>query len=380
MFKLVVNSDDNVNFYIDTLVNYYATGKVYDLTRFVKTDSIDVSRADLLNEIKFKFKESKTVLSKQFKNVSGFYYGDEEIKLTDDGTSTGKPINGSSLNVELPFEQISYDRLLDNGSDTNVMVGTITDENRNRVNPEPHIFYNINVNLGNKRIGFLNETGSRSECTRLNIPSHSIDLQDPQYCLTFGIERDEFTSIASEKNLYSNYWQDYILSIFNIKRRNYKMSALLPLSTLLKLRLNDILKIKGNFYRIDNYNVNLITRETTLNLITAFDKIIGGFNSNVTQLFADWTAQEQSISIPNIGNSTVDVDDETWLDATIVGTNVFFNFAENTTGLTRITDTTITNLESGQTIIITATQYGKVVTFDSEDITFDNNLITADNG
>ena len=158
------------------------------------------------------------------------------------------------------------------------------------------------------------------------------------------------------------------------------MSALLPLSTLLKIRLNDILKIKGNFYRIDNYNVNLITRETTLNLITAFDKIIGGFNSNVTQLFADWTAQEQSISIPNIGNSTVDVDDETWLDATIVGTNVFFNFAENKTGLTRITETTITNLESGLTIIITATQYGKVVTFDSTDITFDNNLITADNG
>lgn len=376
MFKLVVNSDDNVNFYIDTLVNYYAQGKVYDLTRFVKTDSIDVQRADLLNEIKFKFKEPKTILNRQFQKNTGSYYGDEEAKLTDDGTANGKPINGSSLSVELPFEQVVYERLFP----TNIQYGAIIDESSNRVSIEPHIFYNINVNLFDKRLGFLDAGGARSECTTLNIPSHSIDLQDPQYKMSFGVEYDEFTYVSNENNLYTNYWKDYIDSIYNIKRRNYKMSAILPLSTLLKLRLNDIIQIKGNYYRIDNYNVNLITRETTLNLITAFDKIIGGFNSNVTRLYADWTAQEQSVSIPNIGNSTVDVDDETWLSATIVGTNVFFNFTENTTGLTRITDTTITNLESGQTIIITATQYAKGVTFDSTDITFDNNLITFDNG
>jgi hypothetical protein len=130
------------------------------------------------------------------------------------------------------------------------------------------------------------------------------------------------------------------------------------------LKLNDILEIKNNYYRIDNFNINLLTRAVTLNLINAFDAVINGF----------------TVSIPNIGNSTVAVDDDTWLFATIEATNVFVTFLQNNTGLPRFNNVTVTNLESLQTIEIFITQNGGVVEFDNDEITFDNLLITFDNG
>lgn len=383
MFKLVVISDDNENIYIDTIDNYYAQGQVWNISRYVKTDTLEVSRGNLLNEIKFNFKDPITILNNQFKKSTGLGYGDEQILLTDDGTPTGKPLEGEALTIEVPFEQVIYERLpdLSDGILTNIQYGGIFDDKIEPVNPAPHIFYNINTTIGGKTIGYINDAGVKEQLTgNINTPSHSIDWAQPQYNLTFGIENNEWNNIASENTLYSNHYLNYVSSIFHPKRRSFKYNAVLPLRILLQLQLNDILEIKNNYYRIDNFNLNLLTREISLNLINAFDLTIAGFTSDVNELFADYTAQTQSISIPNIGNSTVSVDDGTWLDATIVGTIVYFDFEQNNTGLTRFNNATITNTDTLQTINIFVTQYGTVVTFDNGEITFDTNLITWDNG
>ena len=41
-----------------------------------------------------------------------------------------------------------------------------------------------------------------------------------------------------------------------------------------KLELNDVLKIKDNYYRINDYNLNLTNGTTDLNLISSFDILI----------------------------------------------------------------------------------------------------------
>jgi hypothetical protein len=377
MFKLVVISDDNENLYIDTINNYYARGKVWNISRYVKTDTLEVSRGNLLNEISFKFKEPTTILNKQFKTLTGQAYGDEETKLTDTGLPDGKPLEGTALTIELPFEQIVYERL----PDTYIMYASIIDENLSPVNPAPHIFYNLSVNHPEYPIGYINDVGAKELLnTKINTAFHSVDAAEPQFNLTFGSEFNEWNNIASENTLYSNHYKDYVESIFNIKRRNFKYSAVLPLRILLQLQLNDILEIKGNYYRIDNFNLNLLTRDVQLNLINAFDLTIGGFNADVSSLTADYEAQTQSISVPNIGNSTVAIDEDSWLSSTIVGTNIFFDFSENLTGFTRFNNAIITNLETLQTIDIFITQFSKIITADNNIITFDNNLITFDNG
>ena len=130
----------------------------------------------------------------------------------------------------------------------------------------------------------------------------------------------------------------------------------MPLRILLQLQLNDILEIKNNYYRIDNYSLNLLTREVSLNLINSFDVTINGMTSNISELYADNTAQTQSVSITNLGNPSLNDDGATWLSMTYSGSNVYYNFLANTTGLQRTTNTIITNLDTLQTIEIFVTQ------------------------
>lgn len=360
MFKLVVIADDYDNIYIDTFNNYYAQGGVYNISKYIKTDNLEVSRGNLLNEINFSFKEPKTLLNTQFKINTGQGYGDEATLLTDDGTPSGTPLEGDSLGVEVPFEQIIYEKLIDlNGNAyTNIMYGGIFNDKIEPVNPDVHIFYNINTAIGSKTIGFIDDLGVRTQLnTNINTPSHSVDFVLPDFNLNFGIENNEWNNVASEKTLYLNYYRNYIESIFNIKRRSFSYKAILPLRLLLKLELNDVLEIKNNYYRIDNYNLNLLTKEITLNLINSFDLVLGAMTTAITSLFADNTEQVQSVYVNNLGNPLFDVDGATWLSLTYSGNNVYYSFLENLTGLDRITNTTITNTETLEVVEILVTQY-----------------------
>lgn len=360
MFKLVVIADDYDNIYIDTFNNYYSQGGVYNISKYIKTDSLEVSRGNLLNEINFSFKEPKTLLNTQFKTNTGQGYGDEATLLTDDGTPSGTPLEGDSLGIEVPFEQIIYERLpdLNDNSLTNIMYGGIFNDKIEPVSPDVHIFYNINTAIGSKTIGFIDDLGAKTELSEnINTPSHSVDFVIPDYNLNFGIENNEWNNVASENTLYLNYYRNYIESIFNIKRRSFSYKAILPLRLLLKLELNDVLEIKNNYYRIDNYNLNLLTREITLNLINSFDLVLGAMTTTVTNLFADNTEQVQSVYVNNLGNPLFDVDGVSWLSLTYDGNNVYYSFLENTTGLDRTTNTTITNTETLEVIEILVTQY-----------------------
>lgn len=382
-FKLVVIANEFDNVYVNTLKSYYASGRVWNVSKYIKMDSLDVSRGTLLNEIRFKFSEPTTLLNTQFATQTGTAYGDEITLLTEDGTPTGAPLDGDSLDFEIPFEQIVYERLIDINDEatTNIMYGGIFDETISPVNPKAHIFYNILTPVLSKPIGFLDESNNKSIInTNINTMSHSIDFENPAYNFVFGIENNEWTNIAREESLYFNYHKDYVESIFNIKRRTFKYEGIFPLRILLQLQLNDVLEINHNYYRIDNYTLNLINGNISLSLINSFDNTIAGFNSNVYAIYADFQAQEQSIYVTNLGNFSLNISSGTWLDWYSSGSNIFFVFEENNTGQTRTTDVTITNTDTLQVIEIFVQQKPRIVTSDNNIIKSDSNITTSDNG
>lgn len=363
MFKLVVIADNYNNIYVETQNNYYAQGSLIDISRYVKTDSIDVSRGNLLNEINFKFKDPTTILNSQFKKITSQGYGDEATLLTDDGTPSGTPLEGDSLTIDLPFEQIIYERLpdLNGGEMTNIMYGAIIDEKLEPVSPDLHIFYNQAIPIGaTKPIGFINDEGDKEiliSPMNINTPSHSIDFTLPDFNLNFGIENNEWDNTQSEKTLYSNYYANYIENIFNIKRRNFDYKAILPLRIMLRLKLNDVLKIKGNYYRIDNYTYNLLSGETSFNLINIFDYRIGNLVASPNQLFATYLPQTMSISVSGFTTGTAVLDDDSWLSVSIVGSNFFFEFSENETISDRANSCLITDSTTGNTVEVLILQY-----------------------
>ena len=196
------------------------------------------------------------------------------MNLTD---SNGVPLDGNSLDYKIPFEQIVFERLLDLDDNqlTNIQYGSIIDESLNPVNPKPVIYYNNIVSLGTKQLSFIDDTGTQVILgTDINTASHVFPLDTKTYSTVFGAEFSTWDGTLIQNTLYINYHKNYIESIFNIKRRDFSFDAILPLEILSALKLNDVLKIKDNYYRIDNFTLNLINGKSKLNLINSFDNTI----------------------------------------------------------------------------------------------------------
>src|SRR5690606_1132539 len=154
--------------------------------------------------------------------------------------------------------------------------------------------------------------------------------------------------------LYSNHYQRYIESIFNIKKRSFSYSAVLPLHIILKLQLNDILKIKESYYRIDKYNFNLLTGKTSFDLINSFDASIGGVVAP-KGYYTDYTAKTDKIYISNLSNASIDIlsyGGYVFLAVSTNGNLLVIDFEENPGADERGVYLKITNSKNTQTIYV----------------------------
>jgi hypothetical protein len=372
MYRLVIIPTGENEYYVNTVEGYYSEGANYDITKYIDWNSYDVERGDMLNQIKFKFSDPQTILNIQYKKINGVGYGDEDLRIYVDQNNPTELIDGDSLTVELPFEQIVYEHLVnqENGEYTTTQYGAIIDEDLEPANPKAHIFYSALAPVSGYRLGFINDAGVKVILdTFINVPIHSdIFSTQSQYSTTFAANINEWNQTYMNSNLYTNHYKDYIEAIFNVKKRTTKHTAYLPLHIITKLALNDILYIKGNYYRMDNYTYNLLTGEAKLELVNTFDNTLNPFRSNTGSVYTDFRAKTENVSVTNLTGATptkVDAGFGTsWAIVSIVEPNILeVIFEENNTGSERDMFISLSAVDSKETSIY-INQSGTVLTFD----------------
>ena len=384
-FKLVIVPQDNGTLYIDTLSSYYSAGTVYDVSKYIDFESYNVERGQILNEIELKFQEPTTILNIEFEKNNDRGYGDEELKLKDDN---GKLLDGESLTFTLPFEQIVYERLTDqaSGDITNIQYGAVIDEDLEPASPKAHIFYNLVADTTNSRIGFIDYLSVKTQLNALiNTPYHHYGVNLPTYATVFKNEFSTWDGASMDNNLYSNHYQSYVNNIFNIKKRTFIFNAVLPIHIATKLQLNDTLIIKGNYYRIDKYSYNLLTGKSVLTLINNFETSIGEPSASNDIIYSNYIAKTEVTQVTNLqDSSTIKVDNgwgTTWATITTNNNNLEIALDEfsttngdvrsmiiRTTGISEVADIYVNQSDKGK----------KPLTFDSEIIKFDSDIITWD--
>lgn len=386
-FKLVIIPQDDGTFYVDTLNRYYSKGKIYDITKYIDFESYDVSRGELFSEINFNFEEPDTILNQEFAKNNGLAYGDEELKLTDQPNGLGEPLDGDNYDIEVPFETVVYDRLnnVETNERTNIMYAPFISEDREASFPKTNFFYNIPQNTTATPMRYItNNSVIQSIAGSINTAFHSDSVLGGGDAFIFSSEYSEWSGNLIDFNLYTNYHQRYIDSIFSIKRRNYSFSAVLPMWLATTLNLNDVLKIKGNYHRIDNYTTNINNGKTNFKLINSFANDLSNLvDGNTTKYtgYAETTetirtnSESTAVSLVDIGFGTA------WATFTIVGDNVNVTASENNTGSDR---SILINLTDGdgkrtETDVLFIQEDGNI-TADNTLITADNTIITADNG
>jgi hypothetical protein len=243
-----------------------------------------------------------------------------------------KLIDGGTLEVKLPFEQIYFEKLTDQNTavteaNTNIQTGVILDDNLNQVVPKAVLHYISKQDISATPIRFVNDLAADVVLnTSLIIPIHHFGVESPVYANLFEAEFSNFTGESLVNNLYSIHYKDYVTAIFELKRRTFMYTANLPIQIVTRLELNDVIAIGQIDYRINKYSYNLLNGLTKLELINGFDTTLQNrvyIPSTITvgQLFENLVFNVEGIDTDYVITRIDTGDGVTWVTTSVIGTD-----------------------------------------------------------
>lgn len=260
MWNLTCYGTSPTDFNIETVDDFYANAETYDLSKYVKTDTIEVNRIKWYKRIAFTFQKSTSYVQGLFWGVNGRGYGDLSESFDADG---------SEYKIELPFEKLLFENI---GGISSLQVGKSLNNNLQPYIPKPVILTDLNngntVPIGgsiayNYGIGSVNVSKIRSL-------GNEFILGTTYFSNCWGSESSVFPGNSINNSLYLTRYLNYLTNLFSKKARLVKLSAMLPNSLVQKIKLSNRIQIKDTRYLINSMTTDLTTLETKLELITDF--------------------------------------------------------------------------------------------------------------
>ena len=278
LFNLTAFQDDNGDIKVQTLDQFFAASdKIYDITQYLDKDTISIDSVVPYRKIDFKYKGNETFLSKYHKNIFNQEWGS-----LNSNTELGLGDNrfGSDYTVEIPFEHMKFERLIDIDDDSavDIQIGWSVDEKQDPAIGEPLLFYAVShpIKKEIKIINFDSSTTTIAQGTNVYMPSNSRELGDDledSANINFNAERNEFSNQPFNNTLFKQFYQNYIKEIFDKHRRITKTKAYLPHRILLNIKLNDKILITDKLYKINTLSTDYQRLLTTLELVNTRDVV-----------------------------------------------------------------------------------------------------------
>ena len=269
MFNLTAYVQNNI-VVVKTLNSFYATSNVYDITKYISTDTKAINVALPFKQIEFGYEDTKQLLALKHNQQFNYEWGKELYNQSPE-------IDGDIYKITLPFSHFKYERIYDiNGSvQKNIQWGYSATDNFNSATGnyeaalcKPLLFYPI-LQTG-VSMSFKDTTSTHQEITSYILPSNSRSLVSATSTsnINFKAELNEWTATNNfTGTLFELYYKDYIMHVFNPKNRLTTLKAYLPLSILLNFKLNDRMQIIDKLFIINKITTNLTTGESNLELL-----------------------------------------------------------------------------------------------------------------
>ena len=261
MFNLTCFSSNGIDYTIETLEKYYLDGEIVDLTKYVKTDAINLNRVKTYKKINFLYEKSESLVNVGFLSANGIDYGNLSFDTTNDG---------EEYSIKLPFEDLNFNNLKDK-----LQVGYALKTDLQNYIPKPIILYDYNqlelTTLTDTTLFFSTGIlggGPGSPYTSYKAFGQEYNDGTNTYSLNFPDQQSTLTNVLITNSLYQTYYSKYIENIFNYRARLVKVTAILPISVLTSLKLNNRILIRDKRYIINSFTTDLTTGEATFELIT----------------------------------------------------------------------------------------------------------------
>jgi hypothetical protein len=254
-----------VNTYeIVPLDDWYSAGAVIDITEFTDKTEIGIDRVKLYKKIGFAFEQSNSLMNKAFFEQGLKEYGNTEYQY---------PYDGGEFTIKVPFENLLFNQFTSGGTPTGLQVGYSLDSAFAPYIPKPCLLYKFGgVNL----VDHIHFTDGSSHNTTNDYTMFGQDLTDNgiNYSTNFAPETSSYWLTPIQQSIFATYYFPYLTNLFNPKNRLTTIKANLPVSILTGLQLNDRLIIRDKRYLINEMKTNLVTGETTFQLLNDFMPVL----------------------------------------------------------------------------------------------------------
>ena len=292
--------------YVDTLDNFYAdainnpSSGSYDVSSMIDVGNTNVDAPINYTGIDFNYEEPSTLLAINHKEQFNDIFGDERARIS--GIDEGE-----IYSVDTPFEHMKFERLIDKNQTgtspyssitspapyiTDILWGYSADgdfESKTDVTPatgnyspvltKPLVFYAV------QETGLSSGTGIKwiSDGTPVDItqyyrPSNTNEdgtsSTAPAFTINFDNEIDEWNLTdynVSTNSLFKKFYANYVDSLFDPKKRMYKVKAYLTTEVFINMRLNDRLIINNRAFTINSIKTNLKTELSEIELLNVVD-------------------------------------------------------------------------------------------------------------
>jgi len=286
MFNLVAevrnDSPTQKTIVVKTLDDFYTSSLVEtDLTNNIDIQSSSVNKTLPYTKITFEYEDTDSLLAKQHKEANNITWGGEFADVKGDSRYekeyTIKPSFG-----HMKFERLKNDNT---GTFSDVQVGfSVTKSNEDaaagtqeKYNPyigKPVLFYPILLTSATEIPYVYNDRAANTTTTSYFIPSNAVDTQTSQ-TNHFGAEKNEYNanvdgSESYTDNLFSQYYKNYISSVFSKFNRLTKLKAILTNAFISNFSLADTVVVSGEKYNINKINLDIITGKADLELISTY--------------------------------------------------------------------------------------------------------------
>ena len=274
MFNLALIPVNANSFNLLPLDDWYFQGNLINLTKYIDSKDVNFKRPKLFKDILFQHQKSGQKLNEEFRNNQGGILGYGDLQAI-------YQIDGGQLKVQTEVENLMFARLSNRatGDITNVQVGLSLDKNNTPYIGKPYIFYKCgfqNYDLPIKANGHAD-----IDYTYLTSTENDFILEQISNSVNFSTDPSTFLFSEIPRNLYSNYWSDYISDLYSTKRRLSNWKANLPIGIIIRLKLNDRIVIDDKTYIINSMKTNLSTGDVDLELLNYIGLPFTSVNSNI---------------------------------------------------------------------------------------------------
>lgn len=302
LFNLTITATSETSFNLEPLEFFYSYGKYTDINNFVINDSVDLERTKLYKKLSFAHEKSDSILNNAFRNTfnRGFDYGD---LLYEDNLSN----ESNTYEIKSPFEDVMWEKTIDE----RFITATLIDKDLKPYKPKPILMYKNGLTtpiIGT--IQFFNGTTYDSIFDYQRF-SNELFINNDIASLNFGNEQSSWLMNGYTNNsLFALWYQNYISALYDIRCRIVKLKAIMPITMLSDIKLNDKLIYKDKKYIINSFTTDLTSGEVDLELISDFREVanIGAGRFALKSVFnIDNTAQDLEITILKLNAEKYDV-------------------------------------------------------------------------